>query len=108
MDINMNGLIIKLAIIISITLSLTGCSEKFVEEFVFRETLKYNLKEVCGNDDQSCKDAVDSQLQGCMDKSNWQQFIQDSDNKEESSRFKSELYACIVDSANKPHFVLKE
>lgn len=98
----------KLAIIISITLSLTGCSEKFIEEFVFRETLKYNLKEVCGKDDQSCKDAVDSQLQSCMDKSNWKQFIKDSDNKEESIRFKRELYSCIVDSEGKPRFVLKE
>lgn len=103
----MNGLTMKFAIIILITLSLTACSEKFIEEFVFRETLKYNLKEVCGNDDQSCKDAVDNQLQSCMDKSNWKQFIKDSDNKEESTRFKSELYSCIVDSAGKPHFELK-
>ena len=107
LDMNKNGLTMKLAIIISIALSLTGCSEKFIEEFVFRETLKYNLKKVCGDDDQSCKDAVDSQLQGCMDKSNWKQFIRDSDNKEESTRFKKELYACIVDSAGKPHFELK-
>ena len=104
----MNGLAVKLVILISITVSLTGCSEKFIEELVFRETLKYKLKEVCGNDDQSCKDAVDSQLQSCMDKSNWKQFIKDSDNKEESIRFKSELYSCIVDSAGKQHFMLKE
>ena len=108
MDTNVNGLTMKFVIIISVTLALMGCSEKFIEELVFRETLKYKLKEVCGNDDQSCKDAVDSQLQSCMDKSNWKQFIKDSDNKEESIRFKSELYSCIVDSAGKPHFMLKE
>jgi hypothetical protein len=86
---------------------LTGCSEGDVEEFVFRETLKYNLADVCGKEDKGCISAVDSQTKSCMEKSNWRKFLNSKDDKEESIRFKTEFYACIVDPQGKPYFVPK-
>ena len=86
---------------------LTACNESEVEEFVFRETLKYTLTDVCGKDDAGCKNAVDSQTQNCMEKSNWRKFLNDKNNKEESTRFKKEFYSCIVDPEGRPYFVPK-
>jgi len=97
--------------ILLVVILMSACSdadvEEFVEEFAFRETLKYKLKKTCGNDDNDCKNAVDAQTAGCMVKSNWRQYLKKQDDKEESSRFIKEFYACLVDAEGKPHFVPK-
>jgi major membrane immunogen (membrane-anchored lipoprotein) len=97
----------KLVLVIFISLYLTACSEADFEEFIFRETLKYNLSDTCGKDDQGCKNAVDTQTKSCMVKSNWRQFLKNKDDKDESIRFKKEFYACIVDTDGNPYFELK-
>lgn len=97
----------KFIIIICMTLFMTACSEADFEELVFRETLKYNLSDTCGKEDQACKTAVDTQTKDCMVKSNWRQFLNNKDDESESRRFKREFYACIVDAEGKPYFVPK-
>ena len=47
-------------------LGLVGCSEAQVEELVFRKTLEYQLKDRCGESDESCIEAVEAQIAECM------------------------------------------
>lgn len=86
----------------------TGCDQWDPEELAFRKTMEYNLVEACGDDDQACVDAVKSQLKGCMEKSDWKGFVNDSDNEAEKQRFVSEFYSCVVDEDGNPYFVFSE
>lgn len=97
----------KYAMTIFVLFHLIGCSESDIEEFTFRETLKYTLSNLCVKDDKGCQNAVDTQTKMCMDKSNWREFLKNKDDKKEANRFKKEFYSCIVDPEGRPYFVLK-
>ncbi len=94
----------KLFSIVLVSLILCACSEDAVEEFAFRKSLEYGLTEKCGEDDKECVNAVQTQLKGCMEKSNWRKFVASEDDPVETKRFTQEFYACIVDSEGNPYF----
>lgn len=96
----------RLAVVL-LSLPLLACSEASVEEFAFRKTLEHNLLELCGEDDKECTAAVEAQLKGCMEKSNWRKYVESQDDPAELERFTGEFYACIVDSEGNPYFVSK-
>lgn len=84
-------------------LSLLACSERQVEEFTFRKTLEYDLVKLC-EDDQECAAAVKAQIKGCMEISEWRNFLSNQNDEIELKRFTTEFYACIVDSEGSPYF----
>lgn len=86
-------------------LALFSCSDGDIEKFAFRETLQYKLKELCGEEDKQCITAVEEQTDGCMEQSNWRQYLKDQDNEEEYKRFMTSFYACLVDPLGDPYFV---
>lgn len=94
----------KQAGILCISLLLMACSQGEIEELAFRKTLEYSLVDLCGEEDKACIAAVESQLKGCMEKSNWQQYLNNDDDEEELKRFSRALYSCIVDEEGKPYF----
>lgn len=95
---------IKKLLVIFFLLVLSGCDARQLDELVFREVLRFNLKDACAKENEACRVAVKEQTQGCMDKSDWRKFLNDKDNKEESNRFKKAFYACLVDAEGKPFF----
>lgn len=86
------------------SLLLLSCSEKQVEELAFRKTLEYGLVELCGEEDKNCISAVETQVKPCMEKSNWQQYVENEESEAELSKFTKALYSCIVDSEGNPYF----
>ncbi len=89
-----------------IVLSSAGCSQEATERFAFEQTLKYQLTETCG-EDAECVTALEEQLSGCIDKSDYKTLLNASEeNKDaEVERFSKLLYACLVDENGDPLFV---
>ncbi len=84
-----------------------GCSEQQIEEFAFRKTLEHDLIKLCGDNNKTCITTVKTQIKGCMESSNWRQYLNDQDNEAELNRFSLEFYSCIVDSEGTPLFETK-
>lgn len=94
----------KLVGIIFISLLLWSCSEGQIEEFAFRKTLEISLIDLCGEQDKECIAAVESQISGCMEKSDWRKYLENEDNKDELNRFTKAFYSCLVDEDGNPYF----
>ncbi|MDH5786473.1 MAG: hypothetical protein OEZ16_12815 [Chromatiales bacterium] len=95
----------KLPIILLLSLTLLACTDSMVEEFAFKQTLEYSLIDLCGKEDKACIAAVESQIDDCMEKSDWRRYMDSDEDEEELNRFTSEFYACIVDEEGNPYFV---
>lgn len=94
----------KVISIALVSLVLISCSDSMIEEVVFRKTLESSLIELCGETDKMCIEAVKNQISGCMEQSNWRQYLNDQENPEEFQRFTSKFYSCIVDKDGNPIF----
>lgn len=94
----------KIVSLLFISLLLTSCSEGQIEELAFRKTLEYGLVELCGESDKACITTVKSQVKGCMEVSNWKQYLENEDSDEELNKFTKKFYACIVDAEGNPYF----
>jgi len=94
----------KIFFLIFISFFLIGCSGDKIQELVFRKTLERNLIELCGDEDKECIAAVESQIENCLEKSDWKKFVDNQDDQNENNRFSKELYSCIVDSEGNPYF----
>jgi len=86
-----------------ISLLITGCTEKSIEEFVFKNTLSYKLNGMCGENEE-CKSAVDTQMQACLNRTNWQDLIKDDENEEKLRKFANEFFPCFKSSKGDPYF----
>lgn len=90
--------------ILFFVLLLTGCTAEQAEEFAFRKTMEYQLKEECGKKDKACIQAVEEQIESCMQKSEWKKYVDDSENEAEMQRFIRAFFPCFKDARGKPLF----
>ncbi len=87
---------------------VSGCDydlEASVEEFVFRKTAESDLIEKCA-EDKACIRAVKEQIESCMEKSKWRQYLENSEEEEEEElyRFVKTFYPCFKDPDGKSYF----
>ena len=75
-----------------------------MEELVFRKTLEYQLKDRCGESDESCIEAVEAQIAECMRESDWKRFFDDHENEVEQQRFARAFIPCFKDATGNPLF----
>lgn len=100
----------KIYLILLITLFAAACSDVNVEELAFRKTLEYSLIGLCGErdtdeaEDKECVEAVRAQIKPCMESSDWQTYLKNSEDEKELARFTHEFYSCIVDADGDPYF----
>lgn len=83
---------------------LTACGTDGIEELTFRKVLEYQLEGECGDTDVACQQAVEEQIQPCMEKADWRSYLENDDDEEELKRFSRIFYACIVDADGNPYF----
>lgn len=94
----------KRVLIFFIPVFLWSCSDAQVEEFFFRKTLEFSLVDLCGEEDQECIAAVKTQIDGCLEESDWRRYLAAEDNIEEENRFAKKFYSCITDDNGNPYF----
>lgn len=73
------------------------------------EYLKYSLREVCGEDDPACIEAVNTQFDPCHEKysEEWAAYMKSSLAEEDAllEYYSRKMYACILDENGEPWFV---
>ena len=94
----------KKTALIFIVLLLGGCSEAQVEEFAFRKSMEYQLKDDCGDDNEECIKAVEEQIASCMEKSDWRKYLENDKDEAELKRFISEFFPCFKDANGNSYF----
>lgn len=94
----------KLLTLLTVILIISGCSERQAEEFAFRKTMEYSLKDLCGDKDSDCYNAIESQIKSCMEKSEWRRYLNDSENEVELERFINEFYPCFKKADGSSYF----
>jgi len=76
---------------------------------VSAEYLKYSLREVCGEEDPACIEAVNTQFDACHDRyrDEWNAYMNSSVAGEDAllEDYSRKMYACIVDENGEPWFV---
>ena len=92
-----------ITLMLPVFLLMTACTGEQVEEVVFRETMEYQLEEDCG-DDEACKEAVETQMAACMEKSDWRSFLNNDEDPQELQRFIKEFFPCFKDPDGNPYF----
>lgn len=93
-------------LLVILILMCSGCSQRGVEEFAFRESLKYGLLKTC-EEDETCKALVKEQIKGCIESSDWKSFLDNQDDETIKNKFLTEFYGCLVDGDGNPLFILK-
>ncbi len=86
-----------------IVLLVAGCSEEQAEEFAFRKTMEYRLKDKCGENEE-CISAVEEQIESCMKKSDWRKYLDNDEDKSELKRFINEFFPCFRDPNGNSYF----
>jgi len=87
-------------------LLITGCSGEEVEEFAFRETMEYQLKNKCGEENKECLKAIEEQIDSCMKTSDWKKYLDSDEDQEEMQRFIYKFFPCFKDPNGNPYFPL--
>ena len=85
-------------------LVVSGCSKEQTEEFVFRKVIEHDLVERCGEDNPQCVEAVEQQIESCMEKGDWRRVLENEDDEEEMRRFVLEFYPCFKDPDGNSYF----
>jgi len=88
---------------IAILLLVTGCSPEQTEEFVFKKTMEYQLKDDCG-EDTDCISAIEEQIESCMKNSDWRNYLKNSEDEEELNRFVKTFFPCFKDHDGNSYF----
>ena len=91
--------------LILLCLTIGGCTDAQIEEFVFRKSMEYDLKSKC-EDDDNCKVAVEAQIRDCLAEADWRRFMDDDENPAEVERFVFAFYPCFKDSDGNAYFPL--
>ncbi len=90
--------------ILAITMILGGCSAEQFDEFVFRKVMEYQLKDECGEDNRPCIEAIEEQIESCMQKSDWRTYLDSDGDQEETQRFIRDFFPCFKDANGKSYF----
>lgn len=96
----------KLLSVFVLMMSLAACdasSGEDVDKFVFKKTAEIDLIKDC-EENPACIAAVKAQLDACLASSTWRQYVDNSDNGEETLRFVNAFYPCFKDPAGVPCF----
>ena len=88
---------------ILVLLLIIGCSEEQTEEFVFKKTMEYQLKDDCGEDEE-CISAIEKQIESCMKKNDWRKYLRNSEDEEELNRFVEKFFPCFKDQNGNSFF----
>lgn len=95
------------ALILVCLLGLVACNEAINRASA--EFLKYSLRDVCGEDDPACIEAVNTQFDTCHEKYNkeWNAYMNSSFAEEDAllEDYSRKMYACIVDENGEPWFI---
>jgi len=83
---------------------LLSCSEEQMTDFMFKQSLKRTLIEKCGEKDKLCLEAVEKNIEKCIEKADGRRFLKDVENKKEIERFTKIFYACLVNRKGEPVF----
>lgn len=93
--------------VILLWLTLTGC-DKYFGAAGSPPYLKTSLLELCGETDQACVEAVNTQFETCHQKniSPWDLYMQASSSKQDQylDLYSKNIYACITDTSGKAFF----
>lgn len=92
-----------ISLLLPVFLMTSACTGEKVEEVVFRETMEYQLEQDCG-EDKECKDIVETQMEYCMEKSDWRSFLNNQEDAQELQRFIKEFFPCFKDPDGNPYF----
>ena len=87
-------------------MALSACSPKAFddgEKFGFRKGLEHKLIENCG-ENNACVDAVKTQLQPCLEKADWETFLESKDDSQAMQKLGGLLRNCIIDEEGMPYF----
>lgn len=87
---------------------VVGCSDSSVEEFAFRNMLEVSMSELCGEEDEACLEAVETQTRPCMRQADWRRYMENDEDPVELKRFTTAFYACVVDDQGNPWFTVDE
>ena len=96
----------KIYPLLVVLLLLAGCSGERVEEFAFRKTMEYQLKNKCEEQDPECAAAIEAQIVQCMQDSDWKRFLDSDEDEEELLRFTRAFFPCFKDPRGNPYFGL--
>lgn len=66
-----------------------------VEELVFRKAMLYSLKDICDKNDDVCHDTLDAKIKLCMAENDWQSFLNEPEDDEESKQFTQRFLGCL-------------
>ena len=74
-----------------------------LEKWTLRSMTISDFTESC-NGDFRCIEAIEAQADGCLEKANWKEFLDDKDNVAKGKYFAETLTHCFVDAKGKPYF----
>ena len=84
-----------------------ACDQGSIEEFSFKTAMKYQLNDMCADDDD-CIAVVDSQLQACLDKTDWRALLNNSDDETVMNDFRNKFFPCFKNEDGLPYFQVKQ
>ena len=90
-------------LVIFLLFALGGCSQEQAEEFAFRKTMEFQLKDEC-EDNQDCINAVEEQIESCMLQSDWRSYLESSEDEQELNRFIRVFFPCFKDPNGNSYF----
>ena len=99
---------VRQALLILSILMFTACSSDDIQKFTLSKMLSISLAELCEEKDTHCLNAIDTQLDNCLDHANWRQYKANADDQAELERFSQTLYACITDEQGNQVLHVKE
>ena len=96
----------KLLSVFVMVVFLAACdtsSSEVVEKYVFKKTVEIDLIKDC-KENPACIEAVKAQLDACLAANQWRQYVDNSDDGEETLRFVNAFYPCFKDPEGASYF----
>jgi len=100
---NWAGLVIGGLLLVLLLLGTFLIPEEQTEEFVFRKTMEYQLKDDCG-EDRNCISAVEKQMESCLARSDWRRYLKNNEDEEELNRFIKIFFPCFKNPNGNSYF----
>lgn len=85
-------------------LFLGACSQQDIEEMLVKKTIEYSLIELCGEQNEACIEAVETQVSACIEKNNITIDTLNVEDEQQLQNVVTEFYTCIVDENGDPMF----
>ena len=99
----MKSLSVMLMVMLLVACDNSNSSSEDVEKYVFKKTAEIDLIKDC-EENAACIEAVKTQMDACLESSLWRQYVDNSDDGEETIRFVNAFYPCFKDPAGASYF----